>query len=257
MFRLVHNEFLRTSIVFTRYFGESLSGLLVLTLIFYGIFLGSTYLAGPVAQFGNRLESLVVGFIAWTLFIVAFSGIGNGMSEEAQTGVLEQVFMAAHPPLVVFLARALAGLLFVLILNSLVLAILVLVTGVTLQLPWEIVPVVATVLLAAYGLGFMLGAVALVWKRITQLISLFQFALLFVLVTPFEQLNLASNWVLYMLPAAPGVAMMRETMARGEPLEIAGLMFSALNGAAFFALGALLFNWSVRYVRKKGLTSGY
>lgn len=257
MFRLFHNEFFRTSIVFRRYLSESLSGLLVLTFIFYGMFLGSRYLAGPATQFGDRLESLVVGFIAWTLVLSAFAGIANSISEEAQTGVLEQVFMAAHPPFIVFLARALSALLFALVLNASVLAILVVLTGVTLQIPWKIAPVVAAVLLAAYGLGFALGAVALVWKRITQLSSLLQFALLFFLVTPFEQLNLPNKLFVFALPGAPGVSLMRDIMAHGEALELASLMVSVANGVAFFALGAFLFNWAVRYIREKGLTSGY
>lgn len=187
----------------------------------------------------------------------AFAGIANNISEEAQTGVLDQVFMAAYPPFVVFLARALSALLFALLLNFLILAILVVLTGVNLHIPWKVIPAVTTVLLAAYGLGFILGAIALVWKRIVQLSSLLQFVLLFCLVTPFEQLDLPYKSIVIALPGAPGVGLMRDIMARGESVEVISLLLSTVNGVAFFATGALLFNWAVKYIREKGLTSGY
>jgi ABC-2 type transport system permease protein len=255
--QLLRNEFFRTSIIFRRYLGESLIGLMVLTLIFYGIFLGSSYLAGPAAQFGNRLESLVVGFVAWTLVLSAFTSLASNISEEAQTGVLEQVFMSSHSPLTVFWARAIAAVLFALALNLSVLGMLILLTGARIHLPWAIVPVLIAVLLSSYGLGFMLGAVALVWKRITQLSSLLQFVLLFCVMTPFEQLHPPLPQLARLLPGVPGVELMRGIMARAEPLELNGLVLALVNGVVYFVLGIALFNQAVRFIRQRGLTGGY
>lgn len=94
MFRLVANEFWHTRLIFVRYLPNSLVSFGVLLLLFYGMFLGAGFIAGPDLQFGDRLTSLVVGFVSWTLVIAALSSLADDISGSASTGVLEQVFLA-------------------------------------------------------------------------------------------------------------------------------------------------------------------
>lgn len=255
MLRLIANEADRNLILFRRYLGESVSSLVVLMLVFYGLFLGTRYMAGPTAQFGERLDAMVVGFVLWTLILSSFSGLAQNLAEEAQTGVMEQVFLSSYPPTLVFLARCVSSVGLILLINAGVLAALVLLTGAKIALPVAVIPPIITILMASYGLGFALASLALRLKRVTQLVNLGQFALLFLTMTPFEQWQ--SPLPGYLLPMTPGVGLTRELMAHGGNLDGPTMAVAALNGLVYLALGIWAFQIGIRKVKSQGLLSGY
>ncbi|GIW33387.1 ABC transporter permease [Meiothermus sp.] len=255
MLQLITNEACRNLILFRRYLGESVASLVVLMLVFYGLFLGTRYMAGPTAQFGDRLDAMVVGFVLWTLILSSFAGLAQNLAEEAQTGVMEQVFLSSYPPTVVFLARCVSSVGFILLVNGAVLAALILLTGARIVLPLAVIPPVITILMASYGLGFALASLALRFKRVTQLVNLGQFALLFLVMTPFEHWQ--SPVPGYVLPMAPGVGLTREVMAHGGSLDGSMMSAAALNGLVYLALGVWAFQVGIRKVKSQGLLSGY
>jgi ABC-2 type transport system permease protein len=69
MHRLFLAEFKRAWIEFKRYPAESVSGVVTFTAVFLGLFLGAKYMAGggATAQFGMRLDAIIVGYLLWTL----------------------------------------------------------------------------------------------------------------------------------------------------------------------------------------------
>ncbi|MEA5463127.1 hypothetical protein [Leptothoe sp. PORK10 BA2] len=50
---------------------------------------------------------------------------------------------------------------------------------------------------------------------------------------------------------------LRDLMARGEGLDITLLGIALANGAAYFALGLLVFGWAERQAKRKGILGGY
>ncbi len=246
-------ELKRNWIQFVRYPVEAISGVVITTLIFYGLFLSARYIAGPNLQFGNRLDSIVVGYVLWTLVIFIVNDIAIGLQIEAQTGTLEQVFLSPFGGLQVFIARALASLTLRLVLMGVVLLLILLLTGSRLSFPPSLLLPLATVCLGAYGLAFAMGALALLFKRIQSLLGLSQFFLLFLLGVPAED----SLQGLALLPMTPGAGMLRDLMARGQGFDL-GLFALALgNGVGYFALGLLVFGWAERLAKRQGLLSGY
>ena len=94
MIDLLIGEFKRTWIQTRRYPAEVIGGIVILTSVFYGIFVSSQYMAGPTTNFGNRLDAIVVGYVIWTLVLYIVNDIANNLQLEAQTGTLEQVFLS-------------------------------------------------------------------------------------------------------------------------------------------------------------------
>lgn len=257
MLRLVAIEFKRGLLMLRRYPLEMLGQLVVITMIFYGLFLGARYIAGPAAQFGGRLDALVVGYVLWTLSLFAIGDLSWGLMEEARTGTLEQVFLSPFGPARVYMARNLAGLLTTIVLNLGIMLLIMRLTGAKLDFTWTALAPLAAVLLGAYGLGFILGALALLFKRIQSFLNLFQFVLMFLIMTPFEQSQGLLRYLGFLLPMTPGAGQLRDLLARGQAFDPQLFGLGLLNGFAYLLLGLWLFGRAVGAAKQRGLLGGY
>lgn len=186
MLRLFWAEFKRQWIQLRRYATEAIAGIVGITIAFYGLFLTTRYVAGPNVQFGERLDAIVVGYVLWSLATFIISDIAGGLQQEAFTGTLEQVFLSPFGAPQVFLIRAFADLALQLVQNLGILIILILLTGSQLAFPPLLLLPMVTVLLGAYGLAMAVGSLALLLKRVQQLLGFLPFGLFFVLLVPTE-----------------------------------------------------------------------
>lgn len=250
MLDLLLVEVWRSLLALRRYPLELLGAVVTLSLIFYLLFLGARFLAGPGVEFGGRLEAVLVGYLLWTFTLSAYNGLSFGLMEETQTGTLEQVFLTPYGPVRLYLVRDLAGLFTQGLLVFLIALVLMALTGARLAFTPQVLLPFLAVLLGGYGLGFAVGSLALLYKRIGQLLGLSQFLLLFLLQAPGEGL-------FRLLPLAPGAALARRMLAEGAPLDPAPLFLSFLNGLVYLGVGLFLFRRAVRLAKRRGLLHGY
>lgn len=259
MFELFLAEFKRSWIQFIRYSTEAVGGIIITTTVFYGLFLSARYIAGPSLQFGDRLDAIIVGYVLWTLVLFVITDIAGTLQYEAQTGTLEQLFLSPFGAPRVFLVRALASLTLQLTLNLSILLVIVTITRSQLTFPPSLLLPLVTVLLGAYGLAFTMGSLALLLKRVQQLLGIFQFALLFMLSVPTETWTTAGPFQLVrlLLPMMAGAGILRDLMARGQLIDPVQLTLALCNGLAYFALGLFLFRWAERESKRRGRLGGY
>lgn len=257
MIDLLIGEFKRTWVQTLRYPTEVVGGIVILTTVFYGIFLSTQYMAGPASTFGDRLDAVVVGYVIWTLVLYIVNDIANNLQQEAQTGTLEQVFLSPFGAPRVFLARAIASLTLRLLLILIVLAIIIAMTGSQLAFPALLLLPLSTLLLSAYGLAFFIGSFALVFKKVQQLLGLFQFVLLFLLAAPTEDWSGTARWVANLLPILPSTGLLRDLMAREQPLDWGMWAIALANGIVYFTLGTFVFRWAERQAKRQGTLGGY
>ena len=257
MLDLFTAEIKRTWTLERRYPLELFIGLFMMGLTFYGLFLGAKYMAGPAAQFGNRIDGLILGYGLWTLVLVGMNTIALLLQGEAQTGTLEQLYLSPYGPVKIILARGLSvlGLSFATSLATLL--VMLWLTGRTLSFPVATLAPLASVILGSYGLGFTLGALALVFKRVQEMMRLFQFGLLALVILPVEQWTGPGRALGFLLPIAPAAGQLRDLMARGLPFDPGYFGLTVLNGAGHFALGLLLFLTADRVARSRGLLGQY
>src|SRR5699024_977821 len=86
-------ELRRSMIEFKRYPTEFLSQVFLVVLIFYGIFLGGTYIKGGEIM-ADRLSIVIISYMMWLLVLEAIGSMGYTISEEAKNGNLEQIFLS-------------------------------------------------------------------------------------------------------------------------------------------------------------------
>ena len=261
-------ELKRSWIIFIRYPSEAVTGIVTLTAIFLALILGVRSVVGggvSTAQFGNNLDALIVTYILWSMSLFALGDMAWTIQNEAQTGTLEQLYLSPFGPKLVFLLRAVADLLIQIVMIAAVLACILLITGRRLHFSLVVIPLVGTILLGTYGLGFMLAGMTLLFKRIQNVIQLSQFVVLFLVAVPVERWQPPLQWLGDLIPLAPGAGLLRQTMAPSalaqlstratfDPLQF-GL--AVLNGAGYFALGLLIFRLADKVAKSRGLLGGY
>jgi ABC-2 type transport system permease protein len=257
MIPLLTAELKRTWIQFIRYPAEVIAGLVIITSVFYGLFLSARYITGPGFNFGDRLDAVVVGYVLWTLVLYIINDIAIGLQSEAQTGTLEQVFLSPFGAPRVFLARAVASLALRLTLIVLIVGILTTITGSRLSFPPTLIFPLISLVTAGYGLAFMMGACALVFKRVQQVLGVFQFVLLFLLAAPVEEWEGSVAALRYLLPMLPSTGLLRDLMARDMGLDWASFGLALLNGLGYLGLGLLLFRWAETTAKRRGNLGGY
>jgi len=242
---------------FSRYPIDTISGILANLIVFYGLFLSARYIAGPSLQIGERLDTIVVGYVLWTLVVFVIEGIAFGIQVEAQTGTLEQLFLSPLGILRVLMIRAIANLTLNIALIFTVLIFTMLLTGRYLKFPVTILLPLITVLLGAYGISLIMAALTLLYKRIQQLLGLVQFALFFLLTFPSEIWIRSLQNLRMILPMTLGSDIMRDLMARNQSLDFSSFLLALFNGIAYFIVGILVFRWAERQAKRKAILSGY
>lgn len=257
MLELFLAEFRRGWIQFIRYPLEAIAGVIITTSFFYGLFLSVRYIAGPSLQLGDRLDAIVIGYTLWSLVTFILFDIAGGLQSEAQTGTLEQLFLSPFGAPLVFIMRTLASLVRQLILIVAILLIIMGLTGSRLQFPPTLFLPLLTILLGAYGLSFIMGSLALLFKRVQQLLGIFQFGLLFLMATPTETWTGSLQIIRWLLPMTGGAGLLRDLMARGEGLDFVEFSLALLNGIGYFGLGLFIFCFAEREAKRRGMLGGY
>jgi len=257
MLELFFAEFRCSWIQFRRYPIESLSQIIFTSAIFYGLFLGAGYIAGSSFKSGDRLDSIVIGYMLWILVNFVIANIAGGLQNEAQTGTLEQLFLSRYGAVKVFLMRGLAYLTLEVLKIVVILFIIILITGSSLYFPPLLILPFISVLLGAYGFAFIIGSISLLLKRVQQLLPLLLFPLLFLLTIPTETWTGTPKLLAFLIPMTPGAGLLRSLMARGDSLNLMTLAIAFANGIIYFAIGLFLFRVAEKEAKRKGILSGY
>jgi ABC-2 type transport system permease protein len=142
-------------------------------------------------------------------------------------------------------------------LNIAVVAVIMVMTGSKLAFPPILVPPFVTALMGAYGLAFIVGSLALLFKQVQQWQSILQFGLLLLLAAPTETWTGGLRYVDWLMPITPGAGLLRDVMARGLELDDMRMAIASLNGAFYFTIGIFIFRWAERLTKRQGKLGGY
>jgi ABC-2 type transport system permease protein len=243
--------------IFKRYPIEAFAGVLVFTIIFIGLFAGSKYLAGAQSNFGSRLDEVVAGYVLWLVTTGLFAGPGSQLTEDARSGILEQLFVAPHNFTAFSVLRIFSGLLQHLLLIVIVLTVICLITGSRLDYhPLELVPF-AGVVLAASGLGLAVAAYAMTVKQVGAILGIGQFLLMAFVVTPIASFGRWGAWLSSIVPINPASQLLQNELATGHGASALQILVALGNGVAYFLLGAFLLELSSQRARRLANIGGF
>lgn len=246
----------REFIEMRRYLFDTVGAVVTIYILFLVTFFGARALGGGVPGFGGTLDAIVVGFLVWTFALSAYSDLAWRMVREAQEGTLEQLYMSPVGFIWVCLFRIATSFLPMLIMNGVLLVMMMAATGRWVHLDVvSLLPLVLLTLAGVYGIGFIMGGLALVFKRIESFVQIFQFAMVGLIAAPIDRFP-----VLRYLPLAEGSRLIRRVMAEGlslGTLPTSDLVFLVINAAFYFGSGLLVFNLLLKTAKNRGLLGHY
>lgn len=240
-----------------RYLFNTVSALISIYMVFCLAFFGMKAFAAASASraLDGTFEGTIVGFFVWTLAIFGYSGLSWELINEAQTGTLEQLYLSpagfkwvcTFNLMVDFLVNVAAAVVFLFAMMA--------TTGRWLNLDVaSIAPLLIMTVLGAYGAGFALGGLALVFKRIQAFFQIVQFAFIGCLVIPWR-----IPWARF-LPLSMGNGLIYRVMAEGKhlwELPAADVLTALAVGAAYLAVGLAIFSACERAAKARGLLGHY
>lgn len=244
----------KRAILLVRYPIDTVGSFAGVYLFFVLIFYGGRAVAGP--QLDDSLGGLIVGYFLATMGITAYQELANTISNEAQWGTLEQLYMSPLGFGAVMLAESVVHVLVSFFWGAIILALMLLTTGRTLafDLP-TLLPLVTLATLSALGFGFVFAGAAVLYKRISNAFSAMTFVLLAFTAAPVGQYPL-----LKLLPLAQGSYLLRRAMEDGvglwsfPPAELAILAGVAVG---YLLVGYAVFVLGTRRARRKGVMGHY
>jgi ABC-2 type transport system permease protein len=244
----------RDLLIFVRYPFNAVMGMLWGLFFFALMFYGGRAVAGQALT--DSLEGLIVGYFLWTLALGAYMGVNNDIQSEASWGTLERHFMTPFGFGPVVLAKAVAIVFRTFLTSAVLLAVMLVLSGTTLELPVVTIVVVGTLaILSAMGIGLAMGGLSVLYKRISNVANIFQFGLVALISAPVFDIP----YVQY-LPLAQGSGMLQRTMQDGVRLwEFEPAALVVLVGTALFylGLGYAAFVLTTRRARGLGVLGDY
>lgn len=252
--QLIKMVLYREYLIFVRYPANALGGIFISVFFFGVLFYGGQMLDGQALD--ESIEGIIVGYFLWSLSIGAYQSLSNDIQSEVQWGTLERHIMTPFGFAPVALLKGAAKVVRTFITSAVVLVIMLLMTGTTLNLNIVTTLVVATLsIISVLGLGFAVGGITVLYKRISNWLNLLQFSFIILISAPV----LDQPWMRF-LPLAHGSAMLQRAMTEGlqlwefSPGEL-GLLVAVAIG--YLVGGYVIFQIATKRARRLGVLGDY
>lgn len=240
-----------------RYWPNTLTGIVVFYIVFLLLFFGAKRFMGDQPAFGQTIEGLIVGYLLWLFTLNAYSDFTNFITREAQWGTLEQLYMSATSFGWVLVSRMFASFLVgnIYMIGSM-LGLAMVTTGRYLNLDLvSLLPLLILTLAGPYGVSFLMGGLAVVYKRIGNPLQILNFLFIGLIAAPVHKYPF-----LRFLPLAQGSSMINEVMTKGASITdfpLTDLLFLVGNSIFYLGLGFLGFKLLERMAQRRGLLGHY
>ena len=201
------------------------------------------------------MEGTIIGFFVWTFTISAFSELAWNLISEAQGGTLEQLYLAPCGFKWVCACTMVSSFVLSFIPVVILLIAMMITTGQWLNLDFiSLIPLSIITVLGAYGFGFTLGGLALIFKRIQALFQIIQFVFVGFLVVPSRL-----PWAKF-LPLSLGNTLIYDVMVNGTrlwELPLSSILTATTVGIAYLAVGIAIFSFCENIAKDRGLLGHY
>jgi len=235
-----------------RYFLNTLMTMIGIFILFMLVFFGlRSFEAGT-----ETLQGSIVGFAMWIFALMAYSEMSWGLLQEARDGTLEQLYLTPSTFRRISAYRVFGSFIFQFILFITFLGIMMAVTGEYLSLNPGVVILIGLTLLSVYGLGYIMGGLSLVFKKVQAGNQILQFLFILLLVLP----TITDHQIIYFVPISWGNLMINKMMIDGlSLLDFTLLEYSILlvNSFAYLIVGLFIFSLMEKSAKKRGLLGHY
>lgn len=206
----------------------------------------------------NLQLAVSLGLIVWYWLSMFFWGVGYGLRDEAEEGVIEYLLATPTPVIIILIAKAIDNLLINLYITIVLIVLLRFLAGVPFCLDWAkffLLFMISNFALAS--LSFVYAALVLIARQAIFAGNLFQQAvgILSGMTAPVSILPKAIRWLSMLIPLTHAIEGVRKLASGQFPFrEITVLL---IFGSVLLLAGILLVRKAERYLRLTGTTGEY
>lgn len=243
-------------ILLKRYIFNTIGEIIFFYCLFLFLFLGYTAIVSAGSNYGTSLEGIIVSYLLWVFCFKMYLEISNIIYYETIRGTLEKLYTSYFGFTNIAIYQINASFFIQVVYTSCLLLLVILTTGRTLNLEiHSIFFFTVFLLLGIAGIGFFVGGLTLVFKRISSYLDILQFVIAGLVVAPLDSLP-----QLKYLPASLGSYMLREVMVSGKSLlsfSASKIIFLIANSLFYLSLGIFIFKLCEEKAKKEGILGHY
>ncbi|AFK21092.1 hypothetical protein E6P09_18160 (plasmid) [Haloferax mediterranei ATCC 33500] len=240
--------------VMKRYHVNTLGRILTIYMFFAVMVFGGRAVAPNLIN--DSLTGIVVGFFIWTIAVGSYSSVASDLSREAQWGTLELLSMSPVGLGSVMVIKSLVNMFISFVFGFVVLVLMLLTSGAQISVDLvSVVPLAVLSVLPVLGIGFFMGGLALLYKRVSSIFNIMQFALLALIA-----LSPEVNPLVKYLPLTLGSNLITRVMEHGTSitaLPVSSLVTLCVVAGAYLAVGYLAFSYFQTKARQRGVLGHY
>ena len=235
-----------------RYLFNTISSLLVIYIIFLVYFFGIKFMTGP-AMSTEKLDVLIIGYIMWMLALIGFQGTSYLVYDEMQRGTFEQMYMTSLGLENVFFFRVFYDTIFSIVFTSLILLLTMVTTGRYFSFNvFHFLVLFFLSIPSMWGLGFIFGGLALIYKKISAFLNLMQFVIIVFVALDAYPLRARS-----FLPFSAGASSVQHLINSHDSFPLWWYFFLLIISIFYLIIGLLIFKILLKKAMKLNLLGQY
>ncbi len=227
-----------------RYLFNTVAFVLIMYLMFLGLFWGLKTMAPNIGE--SSLDSMVVGYLLWMSALLALQGTGGVILSESERGTLEQLYLSPISPEIIFLSKAIGETLVNFLILTIMIFMAMLTTGRWLTINFiHFYTILFISLLSLNGIGFMIGGIGLIHKRVQAAYPILSFGLMGLMMLPVYPINGFS-----FLPFIAGAHTINHAIVHHTEFPLKWYLFVTLNSLIYMLIGLFVFKMLETKARK-------
>lgn len=248
--------FIKEWIELKRYPFNTISGIVTVYLLFLVAFFGYNFLGGNLLSGTKTLEAIIVGFLIWSYAIGAYSILSWGIIQEARAGTLEQLYMTPLSYTAVAFYTIISNFIWNLTWIIPILLLMMVTTGKYLNVDLiTLTPLLVLTIACGYGIGFIIGGLGLVFKKIQAFFQILQFIFIGFIALPVDKYP-----GFKFLPFTLGTKLIAKNMIEKISIfqmNLGDLLILLFVAIFYLILGFVIFKFCEKIAKDKGLLGHY
>ncbi len=235
---LARSIFLKDALYIKRYWFNSVFSIIIMLVFFLILAYGNKYLT--TEEFNNDLNRLLSGYVVWLFMSACFSTLVNNISNEANLGTLEQLYINSKSFYLTLILQAISAFFILFIQITLFLFFISLCHLITFQSMWNYllsIPIFLLGMPALWGMGLCLAAMALSYKNITSIYTVLS-TLFFALISYISNGYYSYKYIV--IPFASASNCIQDIM-NGKEITCLSVVDVMLNSVLFLMIGIFFF----------------
>ncbi len=199
----------------------------------------------------DKMDGLVIGYLLVMVSMMGLNSIYGKITSSSREGTFEQVYMTPLGYNNYLLINMLISYMMCFILYIPLVIIMMLTTGHFFSGHfWLTLPILTFNLLSIWGISYILGSLAMVFKQVSAITGFFNLAIVGLVAAPIDKLP-----ILKLLPYSQGCWIIQRIIRDGYNIidfPLTDWLIWIINCIVYFALGQIIFSIMDKKARKMG-----